>query len=159
METSERPASRRVAVDLDGALGDTRPLWDAFLADAARRFAPIAPLDPASLPRDRGEAARELDAWASAGIGDWQRALERFAEDHAPVYLRPDPAVKAALRRLKSGGAGVVVFTDAPEALARVAVAHLGVARSVDEVMTGPGARERAADGADVISTAAELTG
>jgi phosphoglycolate phosphatase-like HAD superfamily hydrolase len=28
-----------VTVDLDGALGDTRPLWHAFLDDAARRFA------------------------------------------------------------------------------------------------------------------------
>jgi len=33
--------TRAVAVDLDGALGDTRPLWDAFLADAARRFGSI----------------------------------------------------------------------------------------------------------------------
>ena len=28
--------SSAVIVDLDGALGDTRPLWDDWLADAAR---------------------------------------------------------------------------------------------------------------------------
>src|SRR6266508_5953619 len=69
---------RAVAIDLDGALGDTRPLWDEFLADAARRFGSIAALDPASLPRDRGAAAEELDAWAAGGVGDWRAALERF---------------------------------------------------------------------------------
>jgi len=140
--------SDAVAVDLDAALGDTRPLWDAFLADAARRYASIAPLDPAALPADRGEAAAELDAWAAAGVGDWRHALERFAEDHAPVTLRPNPAANAALRELKRGGATVIVFTDAPEPLARVALAHLGVTRSVDRLETGAGARERATTGA-----------
>jgi phosphoglycolate phosphatase-like HAD superfamily hydrolase len=136
--------SEAVAVDLDAALGDTRPLWDAFLADAARRYTSIAPLDPATLPADRGEAAAELDAWAAAGVGDWRRALERFAEDHAPVTLRPNPAANAALRELKRGGSRVIVFTDAPEPLARVALAHLGVTRSVDALETGSGARDRA---------------
>jgi phosphoglycolate phosphatase-like HAD superfamily hydrolase len=129
--------SRAVVVDLDGALGDTRPLWDAFLADAARRFESIAALDPAVLPADRVEAAAELDRWAESGVGDWRRALERFAEDHAPVYLRPDPDANAALRRLQRSGATVVVATDAPEPLARVAVAQLGVGRSVDELRAG----------------------
>jgi phosphoglycolate phosphatase-like HAD superfamily hydrolase len=136
--------SEAVAVDLDAALGDTRPLWDAFLADAARRFASIAPLDPDALPADRGEAAAELDVWAEAGIGDWRHALVRFAEDHAPVYIRPNPAANAALRELKRGGSRVIVFTDAPEPLARVALAHIGVARSVDSLETGSGSRERA---------------
>ena len=51
---------RAVAIELDGVLGDTRPLWRDWLADAARRFHSIAPLDPAALPEDRGEAAAEL---------------------------------------------------------------------------------------------------
>jgi phosphoglycolate phosphatase-like HAD superfamily hydrolase len=149
--------TRTVAVDLDGALGDTRPLWEAFLTDAARRYASIAALDPAALPADRGAAARDLDEWAARGVGDWRRALVRFAEDNAPVYLRPDPAANAALRRAKASGARVVVFTDAPEALARVALAHLGVTRSVDHVEAGAEARERASAGATVVEGAAEL--
>jgi phosphoglycolate phosphatase-like HAD superfamily hydrolase len=148
---------RRVAVDLDGALGDTRPLWDAFLVDAARRFAAIAPLEPTGLPEDRGAAARALDAWAAAGVGDWRRALTRFAEDHAPVHLRPDPGANAALRSLEASGAHVVAFTDAPEELARVALAHLGLARSVTELEAGEDARERATQGAEVVESRAAL--
>ncbi|MCC6222653.1 MAG: haloacid dehalogenase-like hydrolase [Thermoleophilia bacterium] len=153
--------TRAVAIDLDGALGDTRALWQAFLEDAARRFRSIAELDVGSLPADRAAAADALDGWASAGIGDWRSALERFAEDHAPVYLRPSGAASAALRRLAAAGWRVGVFTDAPEELARVALAQLGAARRVDTLETGRGARERLLGrlgaGAAVAASAAEL--
>ena len=132
-----------VAVDLDGALGDTRPLWRDFLEDAARRFASIAPLDVEALPADRGAAAEELDRWAAAGVGDWRAALERFAEDRAPVYLRPSAEASSALRALHAAGTTLGVFTDAPEELARVALAHLGAARRVQALEAGAGARER----------------
>ena len=95
---------KAVAVDLE-ALGDTRALWRDFLADAARRFASIAPLDPTALPEDRAEAAAALDRWAEAGVGDWRSALARFAEDRAPVYLRPSAEASAALRGLTEAGA------------------------------------------------------
>lgn len=134
---------RAVAIELDEALGDTRPLWEEFLADAARRFATIAPLDPERLPADRGEAAAELDRWAAEGVGDWRGALTRFAEDRAPVFLRPNSEASAALRELVHAGYRIGVFTDAPEELARVALAHLGAARRVELVETGAGARER----------------
>jgi phosphoglycolate phosphatase-like HAD superfamily hydrolase len=132
-----------VALDLDAVLGDTRPLWDAWLVDASRRFRSIAELDATELPEDRGAAARELDRWAAHGIGDWRASLTRFAEDHAPVYLRPQAAVSAAIRRLEAAGARVGVFTDAPEELAQVALAHLGAARRVDVLEAGDGALER----------------
>ena len=64
------------------AIGDTRPLWQAWLADAAK----VLGLDAEAAPNDRVEAASALDA---AGAGNWRTLLERFAEDHAPVYLRP----------------------------------------------------------------------
>lgn len=131
-----------VAIDLDGALGDTRPLWCDFLVDAARRYASIAPLEVASLPEDRGAAAEELDRWAAHGVGDWRAALERFAEDRVPVYLRPDAEASAALRTLEASGRRIGVFTDAPEPLARVALAHLGAARRVETLQCGSGARE-----------------
>jgi phosphoglycolate phosphatase-like HAD superfamily hydrolase len=153
---------KAVAVDLD-ALGDTRPLWRDFLADAARRFDSISPLDPDALPADRGAAADELDRWAQAGVGDWRAALERFAEDRAPVYLRPNAEANAAFRTLADRGARIGVYTEAPEALARVALAHLGAERRVDVLETGTGARERlvtALGGSDVMvaATLAELT-
>lgn len=131
-----------VAVDLD-ALGDTRPLWQDFLAEAARRFGSIAPLEPAALADDRAVAAEELDAWAAAGVGDWRGALARFAEDRVPVYLRPDAEVSAALRTLAAAGVSVGVYTDAPAELARVALAHMGASRRVQAVEAGAGARER----------------
>jgi phosphoglycolate phosphatase-like HAD superfamily hydrolase len=134
---------RAVAIDLDAALGDTRSLWEEFLADAARRFASIAPLDPGRLPPDRGEAAAVLDRWASQGVGDWRGALTRFAEDRAPVFLRPNAEANAALRALAEAGYRIGVFTDAPEELARVALSQLGAARYVDVVETGSQARER----------------
>jgi phosphoglycolate phosphatase-like HAD superfamily hydrolase len=134
--------TRAVAIDLDGALGDTRPLWHEFLTDAARRYAAIAPLDPASLPRDRAAAAEELDRWAERGIGDWRAALARFAEERAPVYLRPSPGVSAALRSLQASGHRLGVFTDAPEALARVALAQLGASRRIEALTCGAHARE-----------------
>jgi phosphoglycolate phosphatase-like HAD superfamily hydrolase len=134
---------RAVAIDLDGALGDTRSLWESWLEEAARRYASIAPLDPASLPRDRGRAARNLDRWAQRGIGDWRQALARHAEERAPLHLRPDPTAGAALRNLVRQGIRVGVFTDAPEPLARVALSHLGALRRVDRLETGEGALQR----------------
>jgi phosphoglycolate phosphatase-like HAD superfamily hydrolase len=123
-----------VAVDLDGALGDTRPLWDDWVADVSRR----ARLD-VTLPGDRSEAAATLDG----ALGNWRDLLERFAEDRAPVYLRPDARVSAALRRLHQSGVRIGVFTDAPEPLARVALAHLGAARRVDVLEAGGDALDR----------------
>jgi phosphoglycolate phosphatase-like HAD superfamily hydrolase len=141
----------KLALDLDAVLGDTRPLWNAWLEDAARRFRSIAELDPGTLPADRTAAARELDHWAEHGVGDWRGSLARFAEDHAPVYLRPRAPVSAALRRLDAAGAEISVFTDAPVELARVALAHLGAARRVDAVT------ERPEDDAAVIRSPDEL--
>ncbi len=136
-------AMTAVAIDLDGALGDTRPLWDASSSDAARRFASIAPLDPSAIPEDRGAAAEKLDRWAERGVGDWRSALERFAEDHAPVFLRPNADAAAALRAISSAGIRAGVFTDAPAELARIALDHLGAGRRVELVESGAAARER----------------
>jgi phosphoglycolate phosphatase-like HAD superfamily hydrolase len=134
---------KAVAIDLDTVLGDTRPLWREFLIDAARRYAAISPLDVDRLPSNRGKAAAALDEWASHGIGDWRSALDRFAEGRAPVFLRPNGEANAALRSLADAGYRIGVFTDAPEELARVALAHLGATRRVDDLETGEAARER----------------
>jgi phosphoglycolate phosphatase-like HAD superfamily hydrolase len=123
-----------VAIDLDGALGDTRPLWADWLADVSRRARVEL-----ELPEDRGEAAAALDD----ALPNWRDLLERFAEDRAPVYLRPDAEASTALRRLHAAGTRVGVFTDAPEPLARVALAQLGALRRVNALETGAGALER----------------
>jgi len=134
-----------LAVDLD-AIGDTRPLWRAWLESSRT----VLDLDPGDLPPDRGEAAAALDR---AGAGNWRTLLERFSEDRAPAFLRRDAATSAALRALAAEGATLGVFTDAPEALANVALAQLGATRRVSAVETGAGALERLLDriGADAI--------
>jgi phosphoglycolate phosphatase-like HAD superfamily hydrolase len=129
-----------VALDL-GVLGDTRPLWEAFLADVSRR----AHVDPDRLDDE---------------LPNWRALLERFAEDHAPVYLRPSAPATAALRRLQAQGVQLAAFTDAPEELARVALAHLGGSRRIQTLEAGPGALERLLErlpDARVVRTLAEL--
>jgi phosphoglycolate phosphatase-like HAD superfamily hydrolase len=113
-----------VAIELDGVLGDTRPLYDAWLEDVSRR----AHVDPSRLDEE---------------LPNWRVLLTRFAEDHAPVYLRPSAPASSALRRLQAGGVRIGVFTEAPEELALVALSQLGAARRVDVLEAGPGALDR----------------
>jgi len=115
------------ALDLDGVLADTRPLWDAWLEDAARRAR--VELD---VPADREAAAAVLDE----ALGDWRPLLARFAADRAPLWIRPRPDTNAALRQLVAAGARIGVFSDAPHELAEIALAHAGVTRQVEVVGT-----------------------
>lgn len=144
-------AGVKLALDLDGVLGDTRALWDAWLVDVGDR------LGLGDLPQDRAEAAAILDREA----GNWRTLLERFAADRAPVYLRPSSEVAGTLRRLRSAEARLAVFTDAPEELARLALAHLGADRRVDSLHAGEDAEARAladlGEGARPIRTRSEL--
>jgi phosphoglycolate phosphatase-like HAD superfamily hydrolase len=146
--------ARPVAIDLDGALADTRPLWRDWLSSVSGLFA----LDEEALPEDRAKAAIELDR---RGAGNWRMLLERFAEERAAVYLRRDPATSATLRALEASRVAVGVFTDAPEPLARVALEQLGATRRVAVLEAGAGAldriRERLGDSVVVLETRAEL--
>jgi len=131
-----------VAIELDGALGDTRRLWQDWLEDAGRR----ARVDVNALDEE---------------LPNWRQLLQRFAEERAPVYLRPDAEASAALRRLHAAGTRIGVFTDAPEELARVALAQLGAARRVEALETGEDALAkllgRLGDDARVVRTRDEL--
>jgi phosphoglycolate phosphatase-like HAD superfamily hydrolase len=142
-----------LAIDLD-ALGDTRRLWDDWVASAGG----VLGVHPGSLPKDRGEAAAILDRDRA---GNWRKLLERFSENRAPAYLRRDASASAALRSLTRENRLLGVFTDAPEPLARVALAQLGAERRVVFVETGAGALERLlsrlGDDALVVRTREEL--
>ncbi|CAB4702527.1 MAG: hypothetical protein F2663_07180 [Actinobacteria bacterium] len=131
-----------VAIELDGVLGDTEGLWNAWLEDVSRR----AQIDPERLDEQ---------------LPNWRQLLERFAEDHAPVYLRPSSGATAALRALQTDGVTIGVFTDRPDVLAAVALSHLGAARRVSHLEAGPGSLDRllAILGPDarVVRTLAEL--
>ncbi len=126
---------KALALDLDRVLGDTRPLWRDWLDDVARRTR----VDVAAVPDDRAAAAQQLDRL----LGNWRVLLERFAEDRAPVYLRPNADVSAALRLVEAAGVRLGAFTDAPEPLARVALAQLGATRRLAAVEAGAGALDR----------------
>jgi phosphoglycolate phosphatase-like HAD superfamily hydrolase len=133
-------AGLALALDLDDVLADTRPLWEAWLEDAARR----ARVELA-VPDDREEAATILDE----ALGDWRPLLTRFAADRAPLWIRPRPDTNAALRRLTASGARIGVFSDAPRELAEIALAHAGAARQVEVV--GTLGEVQAALGADAV--------
>ena len=119
-------ATREVVIDLDAALADTRPLWRDWLEDVARR----SRVHVDDLPQDRREAAALLDD----RLGNWRQLLQHFAEDRAPLYFRPDATLNARLRAQHAEGTRIVATTDAPQELARLALAHLGLARYVELV-------------------------
>ena len=94
--------------------------------------------------RGRRRAAHGVDPERlDEQLPNWRALLERFAEDRAPVYLRPNAQASAALRRLQAEGVRLGVFTDAPEELARIAVSQLGAARRIEALEAGPGSLDR----------------
>ena len=137
-----------LAIDLDGVLADTRPLWDAWLEDASRR----ARVELA-VPEDREAAATVLDD----ALGDWRPLLARFAADRAPVYIRPRADTNSALRRLSASGARIGVFSDAPKELVEIALAHAGAARQAVVVGTLAEVQAELGEGAIVVRSREEL--
>jgi phosphoglycolate phosphatase-like HAD superfamily hydrolase len=133
-----------IAVDLDAVLADTRPVWDAWLEDASRRTRVEL-----AVPADREAAARLLDA----ELGDWRPLLDRFAADRGPLWFRPRADVNNVLRRLTAAGTRIGAFTDAPRALAELALAHTGAARYVETIGTLADVREALGAGAVVITS------
>jgi FMN phosphatase YigB (HAD superfamily) len=113
-------------------------LWSASLSHLARRFAAIRPLDPASLPDDRGAAARVLDEWAAGGAGGWRRELTRYYEDHAQLYLRREPGTGARLRRLRADGATLGAYGQGPREASAAVLAFLGLDRRLDVICLEP---------------------
>jgi phosphoglycolate phosphatase-like HAD superfamily hydrolase len=132
---------RAIAISLD-ALGDTTAIWRDWLADAQRRYR----VD-----------VHDLDEQ----LANWRTLLQRFAEERAPVYLRPDADVSEALRRLQTSGVRVGVFADSPEELARVALSQLGAARRVEVLEAGPGAlgrlRAKLGDEVEIVDSRSQL--
>jgi phosphoglycolate phosphatase-like HAD superfamily hydrolase len=143
-----------VAIALDGALCDTRPLWEDWLEATTA----VLGIEPDELPSDRAEAAAELDR---RGAGNWRTLLGRWSEERAPVYVRRDAATSRALRALEARGVRIGVYTDAPEELARVTLSHLGLDGRIAALETGSSAREcvlaRLGDGAQVVETRDQL--
>jgi phosphoglycolate phosphatase-like HAD superfamily hydrolase len=143
-------AGLALALDLDGVLADTRPLWDAWLEDAARRARVQL-----EVPENREEAVPVLDE----ALGEWRPLLSRFAADRAPLWIRPRPDTNAVLRGLKAAGAQIGVFSDAPRELAEIALAHAGAARQVEIVGTLAEVKAALGPSAIVVRSREELAG
>jgi phosphoglycolate phosphatase-like HAD superfamily hydrolase len=137
-----------IALDLDGVLADTRPLWDAWLEDAARRTRVEL-----EVPDDRAAAAAVLNE----ALGDWRPLLARFASDRAPLWIRPRADTNAALRRLSAAGARIGVFSDAPRELVEIALAHAGAARQVAVIGTLDDVRRELGNGVVVVKSRRQL--
>ena len=140
-----------VALELDGVLTDTRPLWNDWLEDAARRTR----VDLDAVPADRAAAVPVLDGL----LGDWRPLLERFAADRAPIHFRPRGEIGAVLRSLQAAGVRIGVFTDAPRELADLALAHVGALRRVETVGSLDDVLAALGDGAVVVRSRDELAG
>jgi phosphoglycolate phosphatase-like HAD superfamily hydrolase len=126
-----------IAIDFDAVLGDTRPLLARWEEERTRRL-------------------------GGDDDGNWERLLERFAEEHAAAYLRPRGGANAALRRLAATGVRVGAYTESPGPVGRVAAAQLGVERHLEALECGPGALDRLLErlgrGATVVHSLDELT-
>ncbi len=149
-------APQALAIALDGALCDTRPLWEDWLEATTS----VLGVEPDELPADRAQAAAELDR---RGAGNWRTLLARWSEERAPVYVRRDAATSRALRALQARGVRLGVYTDAPVELARVTLSHLGLDRRVAALEAGASSRarvlERLGGGARMVETRDELLG
>jgi phosphoglycolate phosphatase-like HAD superfamily hydrolase len=142
---------KAVALELDGVLTDTRPLWNDWLEDTARRTR----VDLDAVPEDRVAAAPVLDEL----LGDWRPLLERFAADRAPIHFRPRADTCVTLRGLQAAGVRIGVFTDAPRELAELALAHVGAARRVETVGSLDDVLAALGEGAVVVRSRDELAG
>ena len=154
---STRPArssaSQSQPASHNDARGGNRPGWrprrhsPAVGCVSRRRRASLRIHFAARYRRPHGGSRRERPPSSTRGrraaSGTGVAALGRFAEDRAPVFLRPDGDATSALRELAAAGARMGVFTDAPEPLARVALAQLGATRRIEFLEAGADARER----------------
>jgi phosphoglycolate phosphatase-like HAD superfamily hydrolase len=127
-----------VVVFAEDALAPTAALWDASVAHVARKLGRVKPLDAGALPRERAAAIPALDHWAGGEVSTWRAEIGRFFEEHVPVYLRPDPALNATLRRLRAAGIRVGCWSPGPLEATRPLVHFLGVARRLDDVVCDP---------------------
>ena len=145
---------RAILIDLDGALGDTRPLWDDWLAGAPPGCW------GSTRQRYRPTEARQRRRWMRPEPGTGARCSSGSPRADA----RLPPSQRRGERRAAAGGAAgrpIGVFTDAPEG-ARSSRCSATRRRSLDGTLeAGTGALDRLAaslgSDATVVRTRDEL--
>ena len=123
-----------VAIELDGVLGDTRPLYDAWLEDVSRR----AHVDPAAARRGAAElarAARAVRRGSRSRLPAAERSCDRGASP--PAGARASGSACSPTRRRSWRGSRVA--TSARPAGSRCS--RRGRARSTGCSLLGPDTR------------------
>lgn len=118
----------------EGALAPTSRLFADAVAALVRKLGRVKPLDPADLPRERAGALDALRRWAGDDVTTWEHELGRYVDEHAPLYLRPDPALNAAVRRLARDGVQLAAWSPGPRDAAESVIRFLGLARRIEAV-------------------------
>lgn len=124
----------------DGVLWPARRAWPAALAHLAKRFGRVQAFPDALLDDDRvvtadaiGADVAVLQAWASDDI-PWQRTLERWFDEHMPMYARHDREVARSMRQVDADTM-VVAWSALPVDAAKAALRHTGTLRHVDTLL------------------------
>ena len=142
-----------LALDLDGVLADTRPLWRDWLEDAGRRTRVEL-----ELPDDRAAAAPLLDEQ----LGDWRPLLQRFAADRGPLHFRPHAetaalAAAAPRRRCRGSASSPTRRASSRTSRSRISARRGGSTRvgTLDEVLAALGGDATVVRSRDELAAAA----
>jgi phosphoglycolate phosphatase-like HAD superfamily hydrolase len=132
------------------ALADTGRLFADAVDALARKLGRVKPLDVAALPADHAAAVDALARWGDGDVSTWELELGRFYDDHVPLYLRPDAALNATVRRLEREGVRLGAWSPGPQDAAGSVIRFLGLTRRLEAVRV-----DRSADAP--VALAAEL--
>ncbi|MDX6532920.1 MAG: hypothetical protein QOF68_664 [Gaiellales bacterium] len=116
----------------EDALAPGERLWADAVAHLARKLGRVKPLDPATISGDRCQAIGELQEWAGDEATSWRVELARYYEEHIPVYLRPDPALNAVVRRLGASGIRLAAWSPGPPEVGVIVTHYLGLSRHLE---------------------------
>ena len=150
----------------DAALGPADAIFAEAVRYLERRLTAVRPLEAAALPADRAAAVQALDRWAGDDAANWRLELIRWFEAHAPVLLRPDPALNGSLRRARRAGVRLAIVSPLPAAAVELYLSQLGLRRSVEVVcaeeagdadLTGVARRALGEPDAALLTTRAEV--
>jgi len=113
----------------EDALAGGERLWADAVAHLARKLGRVKALDVDTISSDRCTAIGQLEEWAGDEATSWRVELARYYEEHIPVYLRPDPALNAVVRRLGSSGVPLAAWSPGPPEVGAIVTHFLGLSR------------------------------
>jgi phosphoglycolate phosphatase-like HAD superfamily hydrolase len=116
----------------EDALAPGERLWRDAVEHLARKLGRVQPLDASDISDDRCVGLGQLEAWAGSDVSSWQLELARFYEEHIPVYMRPDPALNAAVRSMAASGVRVAAWSPGPPEVGAIVTHFLGLSRRLE---------------------------